>query len=536
MNEKRFGVMLDMSRNGVMKPAVVKRFVDYISSFGYNMLQLYTEDTYQVNGEPYFGYLRGGYKKDEIKEIDAYCTDKGVELVPCIQTLAHLSTIFKWFAYNEINDTADILLIDEPRTYRLIENIFATLAECFTSRKVHIGMDEAHMVGLGKYKDKYGCSDRFGLLSKHLGKVAEIAAKYGFKPMMWSDMFFRISNGGEYYGRNVKLNKDVAQSLPDVSLVYWDYYHTDKTDYSAMIRAHENFGKEIWFAGGAWSWFGFAPSNRYTIETMKPAMDACRECGVENIFLTLWGDNGKECSYFALLPSLFFVKRYYDGVTDVKQMAKEFEELTGEPFGRMIDTDLPNLVGGNREGFRNPSKYMLYSDPFFGFLDTQVKDGVDKEYKRLAGKFAAYASKSEKFGYIYDVLAKLCRVLTYKYDLGVRVRRAYREKNKTILKEAATDFGKTEKAVEAFHKSLSVLWHTENEPHGFEVQDLRLGGLIQRLKTCRKRLERYLDGEESFLPELEEELLDFWGNGKEFCKDTPSYPDWSMIVTANQLR
>ena len=72
-------------------------------------------------------------------------------------------------------------------------------------------------------------------------------------------------------------------------------------------------------------------------------------------------------------------------------------------------------------------------------------------------------------------------------------------------------------------------------PHGFEVQDIRLGGLIQRIKHCRKRLEAYLRGEEEILPELEEVLLDFWGHGMEYCKDTPCYPDWSMIVTANQL-
>ena len=155
MSKKYFGVMLDMSRNAVMKPDTVKKFVAYISSFGYNMLQLYTEDTYEVNNEPYFGYLRGGYKKEEIKEIDAYCKEKGVELIPCIQTLAHLKTIFKWFEYQGVNDYADILLIDEPRTYQLIDNMFATLAESFSSRKVHIGMDEAHMVGLGKYLDKH---------------------------------------------------------------------------------------------------------------------------------------------------------------------------------------------------------------------------------------------------------------------------------------------------------------------------------------------------------------------------------------------
>ena len=236
-----------------------------------------------------------------------------------------------------------------------------------------------------------------------------------------------------------------------------------------------------------------------------------------------------------MLPSLYYLRRYYDGVMDRKQIAKEFEELTGESFERMMNMDSPNYVGGNKEGFRDPSKYMLYNDPFFGWLDTQVKDGVDKQYKRYARRFALYARESENFGYIYDVLAKLCHALSYNYDLGVRVREAYQVRDEKALRGIITDFKKTEKAVNAFYKSFRALWHKENKPHGFEVQDIRLGGLMLRLKHCRERLEGYLRGEEESLPELEEILLDFWGHGMEYCKDTPCYPDWSMIVTANQL-
>ena len=535
MSEKCFGVMLDMSRNGVMKPDAVKKFVDYLSAFGYNMLQLYTEDTYEVDNEPYFGYLRGAYKKDEIKEIDAYCREKGVKLVPCIQTLAHLGAIFKWSAYRPINDYADILLIDEPRTYQLIENMFATLAESFSSRKVHIGMDEAHMVGLGRYMDKHGVCNRYELLKKHLAKVVEIAKKYGFEPMMWSDMFFRMANDGEYYGRNVILPKEAIEDVPDVSLVYWDYYHTKKADYRAMVKAHKKFGKDIWFAGGTWTWVGFTPANRYSLQTMKPAMDVCREEGIENIFFTVWGDNGKECSYFSILPSLYYLKRYYEGETDRKQIAKEFEQITGESFERMMNMDSPNYVGDNKEGFRNPSKYMLYNDPFFGCLDTQVKEGVNKQYKSYARRFALYAKESKNFGYIYDVLGKLCKVLSYKYDLGVRVREAYQVRDEQVLKGVLTDFKKIEKAVEDFYKSFRVLWHKENKPHGFEVQDARLGGLMLRLKHCRERLQAYLQGELESLPELEEVLLDFWGNGTHYSKNTPCYPQWNLIVSASPM-
>ena len=82
MKDNYFGIMIDCSRGAVMKVEKVKEYVDYLALFGYNMLSLYTEDTFLVDNEPRFGYLRGAYTKDEIKEIDAYCVSKGIELVP----------------------------------------------------------------------------------------------------------------------------------------------------------------------------------------------------------------------------------------------------------------------------------------------------------------------------------------------------------------------------------------------------------------------------------------------------------------------
>ena len=66
MDKNFFGVMLDCSRNAVMKPEQVKKFATVLKSFGYNMFQLYTEDTYEVENEPYFGYMRGRYTAEEL--------------------------------------------------------------------------------------------------------------------------------------------------------------------------------------------------------------------------------------------------------------------------------------------------------------------------------------------------------------------------------------------------------------------------------------------------------------------------------------
>ena len=44
-----------------------------------------------------------------------------------------------------------VMLAGDNRTYALIEDMFRSLSACFTTRVEHIGMGEAHMVGLGKY-------------------------------------------------------------------------------------------------------------------------------------------------------------------------------------------------------------------------------------------------------------------------------------------------------------------------------------------------------------------------------------------------
>ena len=76
-----FGVMLDCSRNAVMKPESVKKYIDILSDLGYNCLMLYTEDTYEIEGESYFGHKRGRYSQAELIEINNYAKLKGIELI-----------------------------------------------------------------------------------------------------------------------------------------------------------------------------------------------------------------------------------------------------------------------------------------------------------------------------------------------------------------------------------------------------------------------------------------------------------------------
>ena len=123
---------------------------------GYNTLLLYMEDTYEVNDHPYFGYMRGRYSKEELREVDDYAYCFGIEVIPCIQTLAHLATALRWQEMRHLSDTSDMLLVGYEGTYEFISAMLKTCKECFRSRKINIGMDEAAELGLGRYLRQNG--------------------------------------------------------------------------------------------------------------------------------------------------------------------------------------------------------------------------------------------------------------------------------------------------------------------------------------------------------------------------------------------
>ena len=507
---KRFGIMLDCSRNAMMKIDEMKKLISTLKAMGYNMIQLYTEDTYECDGEPYFGYMRGRYSKADIREIVDYCNSLGVEAIPCIQTLAHLENMFKWKEYSSIKDFGNILLVGEERTYELIENMVKTARQCYDTNIIHIGMDEAHMLGLGKYLDKHGYCNRFDILKEHLDRVIEICHKYDFHPIMWSDMFFRLANGGGYYEWKNITDEIVSKKPEGVDLVYWDYYSDKYEKFRGMMDAHLRFSGETWFAGGLWTWIGPAPFTTFSIRSMGEGMRALKESGTDNVFFCMWGDDGKECSVYSMLPALYALRRMYDGVTDMEVIKADFAELTGENYDDMMALELPNaVVGSNIESPSNVSKSYLWSDVLFGFSDVTVRDGGGKEFAEVEKIIREAGKRSKSYGYIFENLANLSSVMEIKYELGKRTRDTYKSGDKEALSALLADYDELVKRLVRYHESFRYQWHKENKPHGFEIQDMRLGGLIQRIKSAKARIEAYLSGEIDKLEELEEELLPY---------------------------
>lgn len=534
---EELGIMLDCSRNAVRSVGHVKEIIRNLALMGYNQLQLYTEDTYEVESEPYFGYLRGRYTVAEMNELDDYAFRFGIEIVPCIQTLAHLNQIFRWNAYRELNDTDDILLIGEERTYELIEHMFITLSKSFRSRKIHIGMDEAHMIGRGKYEDMHGAAEnRSEIMLKHLNKVVELAKKYDYRPMMWSDMFFRLAFGGAYYVSDGRaIDQEVIELVPeDLRLVYWDYYNSDQNVYETMIDRHKEFNRDVMFAGGAWMWSGFAPANKFSLSVTQTALKACEAKGIDKILMTMWGDDGAECSDLSVLPTLSMVGEYAYGSD---KYAEAFYALTDIELEKFMEIEAADCVDEYlAPNHNNPSKYMLYNDCIGGLLDPLVKEGDAAVYEKHIKDLKAVEKIAGRYSYIFTTQRCLCEALQFKYELGVKTRNAYKTNDPKAIKELVkTYYYPLIRKLEQFYVAFEYQWSRENKPQGFEVQDYRIGGLIKRVEHCAARLERYAAGKEARIPELEELLLDPWGESAEVNKRLGCFNSFALSSGVNRF-
>ena len=506
--------MADASRNAVPSMDGAKKIMRLLALMGYDSMMLYTEDTYEVPEYPHMGYMRGRYTTEELRELVAYGEVIGIELIPCIQALAHFTAFMKNPELSPMLECNDILLIGDDKTYDFLEAIFRQCAACFKSRKINIGMDEAHMVGRGKYLDKNGYRKPSDVMLEHLNMVVEIAHKYGFEPMMWSDMFFRMQFNGAYYKSEGSISEEVRAKVPaGLTLIYWDYYNNNEKLLENMFNCHKQFNNPTAFAGGAWKWFGLSTFCWYSLINTAAELKVAKEKGVTDIISTGWGDDGSEASQFSnMAVNLYYAEHAYGNTSD-ENMNLRANEVFGEDFDTLMLFDLPNKIATEENRKQNascPSKYLFFNDPLLGLLDKHMEaDKVSAFYAEAAKTL--HAKKDTKFGYGLETLAYLCDVLELKADLGVKLRAAYKAGNKAELSKLANEvIPEIMVRIKKFLGALRAQWYKENKTFGCSTQDIRVGGLCERMGACAELVNMYLAGEVDKIEELECEILPHW--------------------------
>lgn len=503
---KDLSIMVDVARNYPLKVETFKKLIRYMALLGYSTLKIYLEDLLEVNNEPYFGYLRGRYSKEEIKEIVNYADLFKIEVMPYIQTLAHLNQIKRWCVYRDHFDIDDILLVDDERTYTLIDNMLETISESFTSKRINIGMDEAYLLGRGKYLDKNGYEKRVNIFKKHLSKVLTLTSKYNLDVEMWGDMFF---NNSSYAYDN--LSVEDLNKVNNLKLVYWDYEYKDVKEFQSLIKLHKKVSDKVSTAGGSWKWLGLAPNNKYAIAANINFMKASLKENIDEYTLTCWGDNGSSASIFSILPTLFAVANFsfYQGNKKIDYLFKDIFKISFKDF---LYVDKVNNVTINDplNAKNNISRIYLYNDLLLGTYNSLIDKDQISTYKVIKKKLNKL-SKNNSFNYIFKTLFEFCRVLILKVEIMDELRIAYQDNNKEKLNEILIKLNKLKNTFDKFYFALYEQYHLEAKGNGFDVIDIRLGGILQRIKTTIRKINDYLKYGTK-IDELEEIMLDFYGN------------------------
>ena len=134
-----------------------------------------------------------------------------------------------------------------------------------------------------------------------------------------------------------------------------------------------------------------------------------------------------------------------------------------------------------------------------------------------ARKLKRAEKRNPRYASLFKTGAALASLLAVKYDLGLRVRAAYKAGDReALLTIANADYPTAIRRMRAFIKAVEEQWLEENKPQGLDVQHIRFGAAIERLDYCRRTLLSYLDGKLSTIAELEEEILPFYAKERSF--------------------
>ncbi|WP_260871784.1 beta-N-acetylhexosaminidase [Bacillus sp. X1(2014)] len=507
------GVMLDASRNAVPTVADVEKLLQHMAVMGLDTLMLYTEDTYEVKEYPYFGYMRGRYTFEELKACDEYAAKLGIDMIPCIQTLGHLREALKWNYASGFKDTDDILLVDEPQTYEFLESCLKAASEPFRTKRIHIGMDETFQLGLGKYLEKHGYENHIDLMNRHLQKVVSITDKLGLKPMIWSDMYFPLfAESSPYKDESGGIRKDILEGIPDVELVYWNYYRKEQEVYERDFQNHKLLGSTPIFAGGAWTWNGLAPNYGKAIATIEAALAACKQEGIGEIFVTLWGDNGAETPFATAYPILqLFAEHTYQKEVSIEKVSERFEFCADGHFADFMNLKLLDETPGVMEDNMNTSmtsKVLLYQDSLIGLYDENVRGlSLGEHYQQLVPVLEKAKQENPAWEALFDFYEQLARVLADKAEIGLKILTAYQNNDFDQMKSILLTLDRIKKNVDLLRQKHRNVWFSAYKPFGWEVIDIRYGGVMTRMDSVKYRIQEWLEGRIPRIEELEEKRL-----------------------------
>jgi len=161
-------------------------------------LQLYVEDAFTFTELESIASEENALTPEEILELDEYCYNRFIDLVPSLATFGHLFTLLQSDKYCDISElghhkmtrnywlerqwhhTVDVY---NPKTIQVIGSMLEQYIPLFRSKYFNICCDETLDLCSGKNQGK----DKGDAYFHHLDKLIEIVKSHGKTPMIWGD-------------------------------------------------------------------------------------------------------------------------------------------------------------------------------------------------------------------------------------------------------------------------------------------------------------------------------------------------------------
>lgn len=273
-------------RGRIMTKEALMDLMQILADMKYNQFQLYFE-TFAFYYESFPEIFEDGLPvltPADIRELDEFCKERYIELVPSQGSFGHLSTWLNRPEYKDLGIPEEggggsVNPLD-PRSMELIEKIYDDLIPCFSSDKVHICFDEVIELGRGKTAE---AAEKFGkgkLFVDHFMKVYNLVTKkYGKKVMFWEDMMREFP--------------ELFEDIPDdATAMLWCYNAYDRLfdQYAPMLK---NYNKKFYVCPGTGDWAAFTGRSECTLKNIQAAAEvAVQYDNCDGMLVTSWGNHG----------------------------------------------------------------------------------------------------------------------------------------------------------------------------------------------------------------------------------------------------
>lgn len=310
---ERRGLMLDISRNRVPTIKTLRRLIDALAALNYNELQLYTEHTFAYQAHKQVWQDASPMTPEEIQEIDRYCAERAIELVPNQNSFGHMERWLRHADYQSLAECPDgfehplagwrefgSTLYPDERSAKFIDVLYTELLPNFTSKQLHIGGDEPWELGKGRSAERVEREGKHRVYLDFMKQLFELTEKHGQQAQFWADIIME--------------RPDLVPELPtNVCPVIWGYEADSPFAEQCRIVAEAGFRGQFYVAPGAGNWNSFSGRLDVAEANIHLAAEQGHAHGARGMLLTAWGDNGHHQPWLTLYPALIIASAEANG-------------------------------------------------------------------------------------------------------------------------------------------------------------------------------------------------------------------------------